>query len=167
MVNFFENCKTLDELKKEYKAAAIQHHPDLGGNTAIMQQVNSQYEKRFEELKHIQNEEAATDTTGKTQATTEAPTDFIRIIEILLNLDGITVELCGRWLWIGGNTMPHRESLRNAGCCWSQAKKLWHWNYAEDSARWHKGKKTMQQIRNTYGSTTFVKSENEKKAITA
>lgn len=30
-MTYFESCKTLDELKKAYKALAMKHHPDVGG----------------------------------------------------------------------------------------------------------------------------------------
>ena len=108
----FNTCKTLDELKKAYKAAAMQHHPDVGGSTAAMQQINAAYERKFEYLKGRQNTEAAADTTGKTHATTENASDFIAIINALLRLDGLEIELCGRWLWIGGNTREHKEALK-------------------------------------------------------
>ena len=36
------------ELKKEYRRLALQHHPDKGGDTAIMQQVNIEFERLFE-----------------------------------------------------------------------------------------------------------------------
>ena len=72
MTKYFVNCKTLDELKKAYKAAAMKYHPDMGGDTATMQAINAEYEARFEVLKRSQNEQAAEDTTGKTHATTES-----------------------------------------------------------------------------------------------
>lgn len=154
---YFTNCKTLDELKKAYKAAALANHPDLGGSTEEMQRINAAYEARFEELKRQQNTAAAADTTGKTHATSETAADFIRIIETLLKLDGLEVELCGRWLWIGGETRKHKEALKAAGCRWSSTKKLWSWHFAEDGARWHRGRYSMEQIRGKYGSTTFAR----------
>lgn len=160
MTKYFVNCKTLDELKKVYKALAVKHHPDVGGDTATMQAINAEYEARFEVLKRSQNEQAAADTTGRTRATTESAGDFIAIINALLHLDGLEVELCGRWLWIGGETMKHREALKAASCRWSSQKKLWSWHFAEDGSRWHKGSKTMAQIRAKYGSTTFTRGTN-------
>lgn len=71
----FNTCKTLDDLKKAYKAAAMKHHPDVGGSTVAMQQINAAYAQRFEYLKRRQNTEAAADTTGKTHATPFIPTD--------------------------------------------------------------------------------------------
>lgn len=154
---YFTNCQTLDDLKKAYKAAAMKNHPDVGGDTATMQQINAEYEARFEELKRQQNTRAAEDTTGKAYATSESAADFIAIINALLKLDGLEVELCGRWLWIGGETRKHKEALKAAGCRWSSSKKLWSWHFAEDGARWRKGHYSMAQIRSKYGSTTFAR----------
>ena len=68
MTKFFEDCKNLDDLKAAYRKAALQYHPDLGGDTATMQAINAEYAARFEVLKRGQNERAAEDTTGRTQA---------------------------------------------------------------------------------------------------
>lgn len=157
MTKYFVNCKTLDELKKVYKHLAQKHHPDVGGDTRTMQEINAEYEARFEVLKRSQNEQAAEDTTGKARATTESAGDFIAIIDHLLKLDGLEIELCGRWLWIGGDTKKHKEALKACGCRWSSSKKLWNWHFAEDGDKWHRGSKSMSQIRSKYGSTTFTR----------
>lgn len=157
MTKYFANCRTLDELKKVYKHLAQKHHPDVGGDTRTMQEINAEYEARFEVLKRSQNEQAAEDTTGKARATTESAGDFIAIIDHLLKLDGLEIELCGRWLWIGGETKKHKEALKACGCLWSSSKKLWNWHFAEDGDKWHRGSKSMSQIRSKYGSTTFTR----------
>lgn len=158
MTKYFVSCRTLDELKKVYKHLAQKHHPDVGGDTRTMQEINAEYEARFEVLKRSQNEQAAEDTTGKARATTESAGDFIAIIDHLLKLDGLEIELCGRWLWIGGETKKHKEALKACGCRWSSSKKLWNWHFAEDGDKWHRGSKSMSQIRSKYGSTTFTRS---------
>ena len=158
MTKYFVSCRTLDELKKVYKHLAQKHHPDVGGDTRTMQEINAEYEARFEVLKRSQNEQAAEDTTGKARATTESAGDFIAIIDHLLKLDGLEIELCGRWLWIGGDTKKHKEALKACGCRGSSSKKLWNWHVAEDGDKWHRGSKSMSQIRSKYGSTTFTRS---------
>ena len=50
-MTYFQTCKTLDELKKAYYAAAKKLHPDAGGTTEAMQELNAAYEKAFEALK--------------------------------------------------------------------------------------------------------------------
>lgn len=155
-MKFFESCATLDELKREYRRAAMQHHPDRGGDTATMQAINAEYAERFEVLKRQQNARAAEDETGKTHATTESAGDFIEIINHLLKLDGLEIELCGRWLWIGGNTRAHKDALKACGCRWSSSKKMWYWHFKEEGETWSRGKRSMNQIRQKYGSQRFT-----------
>lgn len=147
---YFKQMATLDELKAEYRRLVKKHHPDCGGDAEIMKAVNNEYEVKFEELKKAHNAKA-----DEKHQTTETPDEFREIIEKLLKLDGLDVELCGSWLWIGGNTREHKDALKAAGCRWSNNKKLWYWHHAEDGSHWHRGKRTMSEIRTKYGSQTF------------
>ena len=153
MTNFFANVNTLDELKKAYKRAALQYHPDCGGDNATMAKINAEYEIRFEQLKKAHNA-----TAPENKQTTEAPQEFINIINLLLKLDGLTVELCGCWLWISGNTKPHKDALKAAGCKWAPKKGMWSWHHAEDGSFYYRGKKSINEIRIKYGSEVYTTS---------
>lgn len=155
-MKYFQNCKTLDELKAEYRRLIKIHHPDRGGDTATMQAINNDYEARFEVLKKQHN-----DSHDAEHQTTETPREFIEILEKLLKLDGLDIELCGSWLWIGGDTYSHKDELKAAGCRWSNNKKLWYWRHAEDGAHWSRGKKSIQQIRAKYGSQHITGASHE------
>lgn len=147
---FFENVTNLNELKAEYKRLVMKNHPDMGGDLRTMQTINAEYDKLFAILKREHNAKAATDTA--TKATTETPEEFRAVVEAIINLDGIEVELCGSWLWVSGETYKHKDALKDAKFRWSRSKKMWYWHHAEDGAHWSRGKKTMEEIRNTYGS---------------
>lgn len=150
-MKWFAGCKDINELKALYKKLVMKHHPDLGGDTRTMQDINAEYDKAFEALKRRQNADAA--VPGSTvKATTETPERFRSIIETLIHLEGLDIELCGSWLWIGGNTYPHREALKAAGCKWSKGKGRWYWHFAEDGCKWSRGRYTMNEIRSTFGS---------------
>ena len=41
--------------------------------------------------------------------------------------DGLTLEVVGSWLWVWGDTFPHRDALRTAGLRWSSRRQRWHW----------------------------------------
>lgn len=153
-MKYFANCSNLDELKKEYRRLTMIHHPDHGGDTATMAAINNEYAERFELLKKAHNAQA-----DEAHQTTEAPEEFITIISELLKYPGLIVELCGSWLWISGDTRPVKEQLKAAGCRWSSNKKMWYWHHAEDGAHWSRGKKTMNQIRQKYGSQTYAGAE--------
>lgn len=43
-MKFFATCATLEELRKVYRRLAVQYHPDLGGDTETMKQINAERE---------------------------------------------------------------------------------------------------------------------------
>lgn len=149
-MKYFQNCKNLDELKAEYRRLVKKFHPDCGGDPEIMKQINNEHDAMFELLKKQHNAKA-----DEHHQTTETAEEFRQIIVELLKLDGLDVELCGSWLWIGGNTKEHKDRLKALGCRWSNNKKLWYWHHAEEGHKWHKGSSTMSDIRTKYGSQTF------------
>jgi curved DNA-binding protein CbpA len=165
MTKYLINAANLDDLKKLYKKMAMKLHPDMGGSTEEMQALNAEYEARFEVLKRSQNEQAAADTTGRTHATTEAPNDFINIISALLHMEGLSVELTGRWLWITGRTLEHKEDLKASGCRWCSSKKCWSWHHAEDGSKFYRGHRSMDAIRAKYGSEVFASHGAERQTI--
>ena len=164
--------RCIEDLKKIYFKLAQRIHPDHGGSEEEFKTLNSEYQSLFPKFKDIHkniNDKEETEKSGKTweeyyTAKTpckECADDFIKIVSFLLTLDGLNVELCGRWLWIGGNTMKHKDVLKSMGCKWNAKKKLWSWHYQEDSTNGWKKRKAwnMDKIRGAYGSQTFYKDE--------
>lgn len=155
-MKWFVNPQTLEELKKQYKRLAMQHHPDLGGNENDMKEINAEYDTLFELLKNVHQT-----TEGKTytnrEESTESPEEFREIIEHLLNLAGINIEICGSWLWITGNTLPHKEILKKMQFRWSKSKCAWYF-HREGYRKYNSKSYTLDEIRDFYGSET-VKSK--------
>lgn len=161
-MTYFNNVKTLDELKAEYRRLVKKYHPDCGGDTETMKQINHEHDIIFETLKKQHNAKA-----DENRQTTETAEEFRTIITELLKLDGLDIELCGSWLWIGGNTKEHKDRLKALRCRWSNNKKLWYWRHEENAQRWHKGTSTMSDIRTKYGSQTFKGSQEHSERIGA
>lgn len=161
---YFHKVDSVEALKREYKRLAMQYHPDRGGDTATMQEINAEYERLFQRLKNIHeshddsgNSETESTYHAETE-TAEAPEDFIEIIDTLLHLDGVDIEMCGRWLWLSGNTYANREQLKNAGCKWASKKKMWYWHPDGENCKSRK-KLSIEQIRNKYGSENMGKGK--------
>lgn len=150
MKKYFENVRTLDELKAEYRRLAMKHHPDRGGDVETMKAINAEHDALFEILKKQHN-----DSADEYHQTTETAEEFREVIAALLKLDGLTVELCGCWLWISGNTREHKEALKAAGCRWSKQKMMWYWRHPEDKRSYYRSKSTISDIRQKYGSQVF------------
>ncbi len=158
-MKYFTHCKTIEELKKAYRDAAILHHPDHGGTVEEMQIINNDYEKTFQLLKNKHNAEAEPN-----KQTTETPDEFKNIIDILIRCDGLDIEVCGSWLWITGNTYANRDTLKAAGCKYSKSKKAWHWHHSDDFDIWRRGTATMSEIREKYGSSHIYYNQPQKLA---
>lgn len=161
MTQYFKKVNSIEELKKQYFALAKKHHSDInGGSDEAMKAINAEYAELFKVYKDI-HQNARKDNENATykaeKATTEAAADFTGIVSELLKMQGVCVELCGRWLWISGNTIKHKDKLKTLGCKWCSKKKMWSWHSPEDSVYKHRAKE-MDEIRSVYGSTTFVNS---------
>lgn len=164
----------VEDLKKAYHKLAMAHHPDMGGSKEAMQEINLEYEALFERLKdiHRSSRPEGPRTYEAQEKTKETPADFINICNELFKLHGLEVELCGRWLWIGGDTRQHKDRLKALGCKWSKGKQKWSWHFPEDAAMTYKGKKSwsMDRIRLQFGSEVLSGEEDRRggyAAITA
>lgn len=57
-MKYFTTAKTLDEAKTLYKKLALENHPDKGGDTLVMQEINAEFDEVFLFLKHTAKKEA-------------------------------------------------------------------------------------------------------------
>ena len=149
MFKWFRDCKTAEAGKELYRKLAKQFHPDNGGDAETLKSINAEFKIWHERFKNIHTNsdgQTYTDSNG----TTETAEDFIEIIRNLSTLRNISVEMCGRWLWITGNTYPVRADLVRFGCRWSAGKKKWYWT--KDPYLHTRHTRTMNQIRMRYGS---------------
>ena len=74
------------------------------------------------------------------------------IIEQIKSIEGIKAEICGKWLWVSGNTRPHANTLKSVGLKFARKKSKWYWR-PEGYKRTRRGKTmSMEYIRGKYGS---------------
>ena len=76
-MNYFKSFEisTLEELKSAYRKLAMQYHPDMGGSTEAMQEINNQYDNLFSKYKNIHKNKDGETYTAR-EETTEAPEEF-------------------------------------------------------------------------------------------
>jgi curved DNA-binding protein CbpA len=156
-MKYFINPQTIEELKQQYKKLAMHYHPDMGGSTADMQAINAEYESLFAVLKNKHTDGSQNTTTdAEDKANNE---EFKAIIEALIHLDGINIEIIGSWIWVTGNTFPHREKLKELHFTWCKTKTAWTWH--EDEYKKHYNKQySLEEIRKMWGSETVNKQSN-------
>ena len=151
-INYFKGCTNLDQIRKRYKELALINHPDKGGNTSTMQEINSEYQYI------IKNE-----MFDFAQQTEEEKKEFIKYPEILskiIGLEGIEIEIIGNWIWVSGNTYPHRVILKESGFFFGHKKVMWYYR-PEDYKSTNRKPLDIEEIRIKYGSDKINNKVNK------
>ncbi len=156
-MKWFAQCGNLDEVKATYKKLAKEHHPDLGGDTALMQEINKAY--AFASAKVIKGENLSAEDTEREILQSEA---YREALEKIIHLKGITIELVGYWIWVTGETREHKDELKKAGFYYASKKIAWYFRTGEYKAK-KGGLKSLDEIRVKYG--TELISDNKPKNI--
>lgn len=151
MKRYFDHLNTLAAIKAEYKNLVKKNHPDVGGDTATMQEINAQYAEAVKRIaKYGEGFE-------REQAAAEVPEEFAAVVAQVINLPGLDIDLVGVWLWATGATYQHRDALKAAGFRWANKKHAWYW-HTESASVGRASKKTLEQIKDKYGSERLAGS---------
>lgn len=175
MYTYFQNCTTQAEAKARYRELVKQHHPDAGGDTKTMQDINFEYSKFLAEgahtearerqrTAHAENRKSAADFHDLNEVTE----DIRVMIEFALNLEGVEIELMGLWVWLTGNTKAHRETFK----AWNETHQTRRWKWSPKKTAWYfagvptfnRKETTLDEIRNTYGSQRFSRSQRQEES---
>ncbi|WP_020211120.1 J domain-containing protein [Gilvimarinus chinensis] len=130
-----------DTVKQAYRRASSKYHPDKGGSVEMMQAVNQAYDT----LK---------DFSGDVDAGDLDYGDLLNeALNAIINLQGINIEVCGAWIWVTGDTRPHKDALgkNGAGFFWAKKKKAWYFRPSDYKSA-GRGKFSLDDIRERHGS---------------
>jgi DnaJ-class molecular chaperone len=153
---FSPTPRTLEELKAAYRKLAMKHHPDRGGDIEAMKAVNNEYDELFPRLKDIHQTKEGETYTAK-QESAESADHFKDLITELLRMDGIVIEIIGCFVWVTGNTKPHREQLKALKFQWHSKKTAWYLK-PEDYRKRSRKEYELDEIRTMYGTSGEIKS---------
>lgn len=162
-MQFFNNCQTIDEVKSLYKKLAKEFHPDHGGKTATMQAINSEY--AFATAKILKGENFSSEEISEQIELSEK---YRQAIEAIIHLPDINIEVVGNWIWVSGNTYPHRSKVRggtgilpDAGYLFAAKKAVWYFRSEAFKTKSYR-QQSLDEIRAKYGSTTINNKFSQK-----
>lgn len=137
------------EIKEAYRRACSKYHPDRNpAGLEMMKVVNEAYAS-------LQDYIAPTNASNDEELEQETLGDEMNAaLNAVIGL-GLTIEVCGSWIWVSGDTRTHREILKVAGYRWAPKKLMWHWRPADYKSH-SRGKFSMDEIRSKHGSKSVV-----------
>lgn len=145
--NYFKNCQSLDEAKQLYKKLAIANHPDKGGDTAIMQAINAEYQFMMKSGAFV---------FASAQEEAESIL-YPEILSRIIYLEGLEIEIIGSWIWVSGETRKHKDTISAAGFKFAPKKIMWYYRPEEEGGHGKGKPMEMDAIRNKYGSVNVAK----------
>jgi hypothetical protein len=140
-----------DSVKAAYRKACSLYHPDRNpAGLEMMKMVNQAYEA-------LKNATGEAKIEGDYSSYGE---DLNNALNAVMGL-GFDIEICGAWIWLHGDTKPHKEIIKAAGFMWAPKKKLWYFRPADYKSR-GRGKFSMDEIRASHGSEKVTEKERNK-----
>jgi hypothetical protein len=141
----FREVTGINEAKKIYKTLAKKLHPDVGGSEEEFKILNSVYTDLIEHKIYFSND-------------IKIDIELEKIISLILHFENITIELVGSWVWVSGDTKEIKEKLKEIGFKWASKKKMWYFGEMKSK---NPTPKSMEEIKNKYGSETLKTKEKK------
>lgn len=154
---YFSNCDSVDCAKALYRKLAVKLHPDKGGEHEIFVAMQNEYEAFLSSFGQTKNQIEDDKTFVE---------EFIRTHSFFATMNGVTVELTGLWIWVSGNTYPHKDVLKEQGFLFSSNKKRWYKDLrvadGEKMVRSGRGRYSFDKIKSKYGYSSVSVEETVK-----
>ena len=169
----FSSVTSLDELKLQYKKLAFKNHPDRGGKTEVMQEINSEYEQLLNRIINEASKDQYQDSSENGRGFWSSRSEHSEVekkvkqaIDAIINLDDLDIEIIGVWVWVSGDTKQHKDKLKEAGFVWNRVQCKWVFIGKKSNGR---GRMTLDQMRELHGSQKVKKTRmaEERQLLTA
>lgn len=140
---------TVETVKKAYKKLALKYHPDRNPlGEELMKAVNAAFEVLMNNVDNINKFQSE-----KSEERYNYGEELEKVLTALSAMAGIVFEVVGNWVWITGDTINHKDALKEVGCKWAPKKKMWYYRPEEHRSTWNRREHSIDEIRVMYGTS--------------
>jgi DnaJ-domain-containing protein 1 len=146
-------------IKTAYRKACIKYRPDKNqAGPEMMKAVNAAHlflkEIAYNGAEHPIQEEVDTEFGDRLNDA----------INAVIGLEGISIAICGAWVWLSGNTKEHKEAIKAAGYRWNNRKAAWYFSPAVHRSR-DKDDLDMEKTGETSDGTTLSSEPHQERRL--
>ena len=157
-MDYFINCRSVEEAKSIYRKLLMQFHPDHAGQEgeAITKEIIKQFKVFLDGFMFSSFNSYYQDKEWRPGP--DGVTPFQDILQKIINLD-CEIEIIGYWIYCF-NSKEVKDQLKELGFWFSGKHKAWV--YSGKPKKNIKSKETLDEIRARKGSLKVEKEEQEK-----
>jgi hypothetical protein len=163
-MKYFTDCNTIDQAKNAFRNLCKSLHPDTSGRDSQAEFIAMYSEfKKFKPSNQTEQQ--------KENYTNFDPAEFYDMIKNFDQLEEINISFVGSFIWLEdetkGATYEQKDIIKSIkligynNARFASVKKSWYYS-PEDYQQKSKDKKTLEQIKSTYGCKTFKNSKSYK-----
>lgn len=157
---------TLAEGQALYRKLAATHHPDVGGSTADMQEINNEWDalrpllpkfcsKQARDGRQQYQQAHAAEQAAKSAQNEEAA----KMAAELAKMPGLQFDVVGSWIWADTNH-KYLHQLEALGFRWSANRCKYYWHPEGDASRRNR-KASYQDLYNKYRGESYRVNSRE------
>ncbi|EEB1245413.1 DnaJ domain-containing protein [Salmonella enterica] len=140
---------TEKDVKATFKKLALKFHPDRNPiGSEMMKAINAAYEMIMANIDNLNTYQQTGEATAYNYGE-----ELEKVLNSLHGMLGVVFEVTGNWIWISGETKPHKDQIKEIGCKWSPKKLMWYYRPEEYKASRNRKSHTMDEIRAKYGTS--------------
>lgn len=157
---------TLDEGAKMYRDLASKHHPDHGGNTSDMQEINNECDELKPTLPRFCTKQAQQgrqwyqqqqDANSAAKAAQDA--EAAKMAAELAKCPGLQFDVVGSWIW-ADTDYRYTAELERMGFRWSRNRSKYYWHPEGDSSRRNR-RASYEEIYQKYSGQSYQTRNRE------
>lgn len=151
---------TLDEGAKMYRDLASKHHPDHGGNTSDMQEINAEWDelkptlprfctKQAQQGRQQYQQQQDANSAAKAAQDSEAA----KMAAELAKCPGLQFDVVGSWIW-ADTDYRYTADLERLGFRWSRNRSKYYWHPEGYSSRRNR-RASYEEIYQKYNGSSY------------